>query len=83
MRLRATYRLTSVDILGMSTARQPFRCDSFAQKITGRVDRPLQHIREFRTRPAPTIVVTVDLLTTGVDIPDLEGIVFLPQSANR
>jgi type I restriction enzyme R subunit len=40
------------------------RGDSFAQKITGRVDRPLQHIREFRSRPAPTIVVTVDLLTT-------------------
>ena len=35
------------------------RGDSFAQKIAGGVDRPLQHIREFRNRPAPTIVVTV------------------------
>ena len=59
------------------------RGDSFAQKITGRVDRPLQHIREFRNRPAPTIVVTVDLLTTGVDIPDLEGIVFLRPVKSR
>ena len=59
------------------------RGDSFVQKITGKVDRPLQHIREFRNRPAPTIVVTVDLLTTGVDIPDLEGIVFLRPVKSR
>ena len=53
------------------------RGESFVTKITGRVDRPLQRIREFRNRPNPAIVVTVDLLTTGVDIPDLEFIVFL------
>ena len=50
--------------------------DSFVQKITGKVDRPLQHIREFRNRPMPAVVVTVDMLSTGVDIPDLEFIVF-------
>ncbi len=59
------------------------RGNSFVQKITGRVDRPLQHIREFRNRPAPSVVVTVDLLTTGVDIPDLEGIVFLRPVKSR
>ena len=59
------------------------RGDSFVDKITGRVDRPLQHIREFRNRPAPSVVVTVDLLTTGVDIPDLEGIVFLRPVKSR
>jgi len=59
------------------------RGDSFVQKITGRVDRPLQHIREFRNRPTPNVVVTVDLLTTGVDIPDLEGIVFLRPVKSR
>ena len=54
------------------------RGDSFVQKITGRTtDRPLQRIREFRNRPHPGIVVTVDMLSTGVDIPDLEFIVFL------
>jgi type I restriction enzyme R subunit len=53
------------------------------QKITGRVDRPLQRIREFRNRPKPGIVVTVDLLTTGVDIPDLEFIVFLRPVKSR
>jgi type I restriction enzyme, R subunit len=59
------------------------RGDSFVAKITGRVDRPLQRIREFRNRPNPGIVVTVDLLTTGVDIPDLEYIVFLRPVKSR
>jgi type I restriction enzyme, R subunit len=57
--------------------------DSFVQKITGRVDRPLQRIREFRNRPSPGIVVSVDLMSTGVDIPDLEFIVFLRPIKSR
>lgn len=57
--------------------------ESFVAKITGRVDRPLQRIREFRNRPNPKIVVTVDLLTTGVDIPDLEFLVFLRPVKSR
>src|SRR6266511_655935 len=61
----------------VNTARDLFgQGDAFVTKITGKVDRPLQHIREFRNRPKPMIVVTVDLLTTGIDIPDLEFIVF-------
>lgn len=61
------------------------RGDSFVQKITGSptVDRPLQRIREFRNRPNPAIVVTVDMLSTGVDIPDLEFIVFLRPVKSR
>jgi type I restriction enzyme R subunit len=59
------------------------RGDSFVQKITGRVDRPLQRIREFRNRPNPGIVVSVDLMSTGVDIPDLEFIVFLRAIKSR
>src|SRR5207244_2531399 len=55
----------------------------FVRKITGRVDRPLQRIREFRNRPEPGIVVSVDLMSTGVDIPDLEFIVFLRQVKSR
>lgn len=65
-------------------ARRVFgRGDGFVRKITGRVDRPLQQIREFRNRKEPGIVVTVDLLTTGVDIPDLEFIVFLRPVRSR
>lgn len=67
-------------------AREIFgRGDAFVTKITGSatVDRPLQRIREFRNRPNPAIAVTVDLLTTGVDIPDLEFIVFLRPVKSR
>lgn len=59
--------------------------DAFVQKITGNknVDRPLRRIREFRNRPEPKIVVTVDMLSTGVDIPALEFIVFLRPVKSR
>jgi type I restriction enzyme R subunit len=59
--------------------------DDFVQKITGNpnVDRPLQRIREFRNRPRPKVVVTVDMLSTGVDIPALEFIVFLRPVKSR
>lgn len=61
------------------------RGDDFVQKITGNpnVDRPLQKIREFRNRPNPKIVVTVDMLSTGVDIPALEFIVLLRPVKSR
>ena len=65
-------------------ARDSFgRGDAFVQKITGRVDRPLQRIREFRNRQLPGVVVSVDMLSTGVDIPDLEFIVFLRPVKSR
>lgn len=61
------------------------RGDAFVQKITGSatVDRPLQRIKEFRNRPEPHIVVTVDMLSTGVDIPSIENIVFLRPVKSR
>ncbi|QUS60555.1 type I restriction-modification enzyme R subunit C-terminal domain-containing protein [Synechocystis sp. PCC 7338] len=57
--------------------------DDFVQKITGKVDDPLKKIREFRNRPEPKIAVTVDLLTTGVDIPQIEFVVFLRPVKSR
>ena len=59
--------------------------DDFVQKITGSpsVDRPLQKIREFRNRPNPKVVVTVDMLSTGVDIPSLEFVVFMRPVKSR
>jgi type I restriction enzyme R subunit len=61
------------------------RGDDFAAKITGSptVDRPLKKIKEFRNQPNPKIVVTVDMLSTGVDIPSLEYIVFLRPVKSR
>jgi type I restriction enzyme R subunit len=68
----------------VNVARDAFgRGDGFVQKITGRADRPLQRLREFRNRQEPGIVVTVDMLTTGVDIPDLEFLVFLRPVKSR
>jgi type I restriction enzyme R subunit len=59
--------------------------DAFVEKITGSptVDRPLQLIRKFRNRPEPGIVVTVDMLTTGVDVPRIDNIVFLRPVRSR
>jgi len=59
--------------------------DDFVAKITGSltVDRPLKKIKQFRNRPNPKIVVTVDMLSTGVDIPALEFIVFLRPVKSR
>jgi type I restriction enzyme R subunit len=59
--------------------------DDFVLKITGSptVDRPLQKIRQFRNRPEPKIVVTVDMLTTGVDIPAVEMLVFMRMVKSR
>jgi type I restriction enzyme R subunit len=70
-----------VDIL----RREFSRGDDFVQKITGSpsVDRPLQRIREFRNRQNPGIVVTVDMLSTGVDVPRIENIVFLRPVQSR
>lgn len=61
------------------------RGDDFVAKITGNpnVDRPLEKIRKFRNRPEPKIVVSVDMLSTGVDIPWLEFIVFLRPVKSR
>lgn len=61
------------------------RGDDFVMKITGNqnVDRPLEKIRRFRNRPEPKIVVSVDMLSTGVDIPALEFIVFLRPVKSR
>ncbi len=61
------------------------RGDAFVQKITGSptVDRPLRRIKEFRNRPDPHIVVTVDMLSTGVDVPSIENIIFLRPVKSR
>jgi type I restriction enzyme R subunit len=68
----------------VDTCRKVFgRGDDFVAKITGSVDRPLQRIKEFRNRPNPAVVVSVDLMATGVDIRDLEFIVFLRPVKSR
>jgi type I restriction enzyme R subunit len=53
------------------------------QKITGSVDDPSDKIRRFRNDPHPKYVVTVDLLTTGVDIPEICTLVFVRRVNSR
>ncbi len=46
-------------------------------KITGATDKPLEAIRRYRNERHPNIAVTVDLLTTGIDVPKIANLVFL------
>ncbi len=57
--------------------------DAAIRKITGSVDRPGDLIRSFRNDALPKIAVTVDLLTTGIDVPSIENLVFLRRVNSR
>jgi type I restriction enzyme R subunit len=53
------------------------------EKITGSVDRPLDRIKAFKNDPRPKYVVTVDLLTTGIDVPAIVNLVFVRRVNSR
>lgn len=57
--------------------------DAAVRKITGSVDKVQSLIRSFRNDANPQIVVTVDLLTTGIDIPKITNLVFLRRVNSR
>lgn len=57
--------------------------DDAVIKITGASDRPLELIRRYRNERLPNIAVTVDLLTTGIDIPKIANLVFLRRVRSR
>lgn len=57
--------------------------DEAIAKITGTSDKPLQLIRRFRNEVNPKIAVTVDLLTTGVDVPPICNLVFIRRVNSR
>ncbi len=57
--------------------------DDAVQKITGASDKPLDKIRAFKNGRLPNIAVTVDLLTTGVDVPKICNLVFLRRVNSR
>jgi type I restriction enzyme, R subunit len=60
----------------------PIHTDT-VKKITGNSDKPLQLIRRFRNEQLPKVVTTVDLLTTGIDVPSIDRIVFLRRVRSR
>lgn len=53
------------------------------EKITGTVDKPLDRIKAFKNDPRPKYVVTVDLLTTGIDVPAITNLVFVRRVNSR
>jgi type I restriction enzyme R subunit len=57
--------------------------DDAVVKITGSSDRPLQLIRLYKNERMPNIAVTVDLLTTGIDVPEICTVVFLRRVNSR
>lgn len=57
--------------------------DDAVIKITGTADQPLQLIRRYRNERQPNVAVTVDLLTTGIDVPEICNLVFLRRVNSR
>ncbi len=57
--------------------------DDAILKITGSADKPLALIRKYRNETQPVIAVTVDLLTTGIDVPPISNLVFLRRVNSR
>lgn len=57
--------------------------DAAIRKITGSVDKVGRLIRSFRNDAFPQIAVTVDLLTTGIDVPKITNLVFIRRVNSR
>lgn len=57
--------------------------DDMIRKITGSVDKVSDVIRSYKNDRFPNIAVTVDLLTTGIDVPKITNLVFLRRVNSR
>lgn len=57
--------------------------DEAIKKITGSVDKVQDLILRYRNDSFPKVAVTVDLLTTGVDVPKITNLVFLRRVNSR
>jgi type I restriction enzyme, R subunit len=51
--------------------------------ITGQSDKVEQLIRRYKNEPNPSIAITVDLLTTGIDVPRICSLVFMRRVRSR
>lgn len=71
--LKQAYRDAGFDEVG----------DDTIVKITGASDKPLALIKHYKNENNPTIAVTVDLLTTGIDVPAISNLVFLRRVNSR
>lgn len=57
--------------------------DNAIQKITGTIKDQEEAIKRFKIEKLPNIVVTVDLLTTGIDVPEIANLVFIRRVKSR
>ncbi len=57
--------------------------DDMVMKITGAADQPLELFRRFKNEQLPKIGVTVDLLTTGINVPEIVDLVFIRRVRSR
>ena len=57
--------------------------DNAIEKITGKSYNPEEQVKRFKNEKYPNIAVTVDLLTTGIDVPSISNLVFLRRVKSR
>lgn len=57
--------------------------EDMIEKITGKVKDVETLVKKFKNEKYPNIAVTVDLLTTGIDVPTICNIVFLRRVKSR
>ncbi|MFZ2171081.1 MAG: type I restriction-modification system endonuclease [Methylococcaceae bacterium] len=57
--------------------------EAAVRKITGQSDKVKRLIRQYKNERYPNIAVTVDLLTTGIDVPPICNLVFLRRVRSR
>ena len=80
-----THADTVVRLLG--EAFKQLHGDAYNQatvtKITGKTDKVSQMIRNYKNEAYPKVAVTVDLLTTGIDVPRICNLVFMRRVHSR
>lgn len=57
--------------------------DDTVMKITGNTDKPRRLILRYQNEQLPKIAVTVDLLTTGIDVHEIVNLVFIRRVRSR
>ncbi|NCG20931.1 MAG: type I restriction-modification system endonuclease, partial [Rhodobacterales bacterium] len=57
--------------------------DDAVQKITGAADKPMSKLRRYKNERLPNVAVTVDLLTTGINVPAITNLVFIRRVRSR
>ncbi|NOR68259.1 MAG: type I restriction-modification system endonuclease [Methylomarinum sp.] len=57
--------------------------ETAVKKITGQSDKVTQLIRQYKNERYPNIAITVDLLTTGIDVPTICHLVFFRRVRSR